>query len=96
MTLYLIVYNTEVSLNAENCTYLGLPEGATFGDLRDSRTKYNGYTKKKDGNDVWVLPFYADENLVLNPDPEVYEVVDKEGLKAIEFDVEPEAEIPLQ
>lgn len=87
-TVYLLVHDTSVALLDENCVHLGLLEGTTFEQMRLGGTPYNGYFRKKDGVDVWVLPFYADPALNLKDDPEVYEVLNASELSSYGFDVE--------
>ena len=89
-TLYLLVFDMNAQLFPENCEYLGLPEGSNFELLRSVGTPYNGYFKKKDGNDVWVLPFYYDSKILFNPVTEYYQVLTKEELLAFGFDEEVE------
>lgn len=92
-TKYLLVHDTSVALLDENCEHLGFPLGTTFEQMRLGGAPYNGYFKKKDGQDVWVLPFFEDGGIVFEDNPTVYEVISASGLKAYGFDEEDTPEL---
>ena len=89
-THYLLVYDISAPVCSASVELLGLEPEATFEDLRQHGDPYNGYFMKKDGQSVWVLPFYADPRLGIEEDPGVVEELTKAEFLAVEFDPEEE------
>lgn len=91
MTNYIIVHDMGGVLNPYNCSMLGIPEGTTFGGLRNilisMKNKGSGYLKTKDGKSIWVAPFTSDNNLILNPNINIYEVLTLDEFNSFGFDV---------
>ena len=89
--IYLLVHDMAGVLNYENCIYLGLEEGSTFHDLRDAAEQLDdrgsGYNRTKGGKVIWVAPYKNDGKLILNPKPEIYEVLTLLEFNNYEFDV---------
>lgn len=90
-TQYLLVHNMFYVLSDKNCMVLGLPLGSDYNFFKAALGKYWGEFKKKNGLNIWVAPFWKNNNLIIENIEGVDEILTKEEFDKYDFD-EPEDE----
>ena len=85
-TLHLLVHDMNHVLSDQNCKALGLPLGSDYNFFKMVLGNNDGTTKKKNGLDIWILPFWLEDNLLMTNVEGVDEILTVEEYKNYNFD----------